>query len=412
VSAPPREAWRANLPVLVGTQLLAVASMAAVLPFIPFFVRELGVTDRAAVERWSGLIFSGPFLAAGLMSPVWGALGDRYGHKAMVVRAIFGLALVNVATGFVQTPLQFWVLRLFQGVITGFIPASLAITSASTPPDELPDAMGKLSASASAGRLVGPAIGGLLAGILAFRHIFFAVGGTIGLAAIAIVLFLKEPPRIATERHHSPAGNLRFAMADWRMRLSLGGLLVSMAAVNMVMPVFPLYVEDLLGNGMDPAVWTGIGFAVVAGATLLTASFVGRLSSRFGLKNLLMGGLGITALALAAHPLARNLPAMLAARFGLGVGVAAVQPVLFAMISRRAPEGRGGGIAGFAAAASILGFFVGPTAGGLIANGVGTSGVFWVAGAVALLCAFGVAAIAQREGRNREIPPLADTLPR
>lgn len=412
MSGSPREIWRINLPVLAGTQLLAVASMAAVLPFIPFFVRELGVTDRADVERWSGLIFAGPFLAAGLMSPVWGALGDRYGHRNMVVRAILGLAVVNVLTGFVQTPLQFWLLRVFQGVITGFIPAALAITSASTPPERLPDAMGKLAASASAGRLVGPAIGGLLAGFLAFRHIFFAVGSTIGLAAIVIVLFLKEPPRAPVARRHSPAGNFRFAMADWRMRLALGGLLVSMAAVSMVMPVFPLYVEDLLGNGMDPVVWTGIGFAVVAGATLVTASFVGRLSKRLGLKNLLMGGLGIAALALAAHPFAKSVPVMLAARAGLGVGVAAVQPVLFAMISRRAPEGRGGGIAGFASSATILGFFVGPTVGGLLASRIGTSGVFWLAGGIAMLCAFGVAAIARREGRSREIPPMPDTMPR
>jgi MFS family permease len=249
--------------------------------------------------------------------------------------------------------------------------------------------------------------------VLAFRQIFFAVGGTIGIAAIGVVLFLKPPPRAAAQGpRHSPAGNFRFAMADWRMRLALGGLLASMAAVSMVMPVFPLYVEDLLGDGLDPAVWTGIGFAVVAAATLVTASFVGRLSDRLGLKNLLTGGLGLAAVSLAAHPFVHNLPAMLVARAGLGVGVAAVQPVLFAMISRRAPEGRGGGIAGFASSASILGFFVGPLTGGLLAGVVGTSGVFLVSGGLALVCALGVAGIARREGRNREIPPLADTLPR
>ena len=144
--------WRRNLRILTISQFLAVTGMGIVLPFIPFFVRELGVTDRAAVERWSGLIFSGPFLAAGLLSPVWGHLGDRYGHRMMVIRAIIALAVVNFALVLVQTPLQFWLLRLLQGAVTGFVPAALAITSASPPALHLPAAMAGLHASAAAGR--------------------------------------------------------------------------------------------------------------------------------------------------------------------------------------------------------------------------------------------------------------------
>ena len=131
-----------NLAVLIAGQVVAVSAMGIVIPLIPFFVREMGITDRAAIERWSGLIFSGPFLAAALMSPVWGWLGDRYGHKKMVVRAIIGLALVHFLLVWVQTPLQFWLIRLVQGTVTGFIPAALALVSASTPQDKLPDAMG------------------------------------------------------------------------------------------------------------------------------------------------------------------------------------------------------------------------------------------------------------------------------
>ena len=85
-------------------QLVAVSAMGIVIPLIPFFLRELGMTDRAQLERWSGLVFSAPFLAAAVMSPVWGYLGDRYGHKKMVVRAIVGLAVVNLLLVFVRSP--------------------------------------------------------------------------------------------------------------------------------------------------------------------------------------------------------------------------------------------------------------------------------------------------------------------
>ncbi len=403
--------WRRNLRVLSLSQFLAVSGMSIVLPFIPFFIRELGMTDRAAVERWSGLVFSGPFLAAGLLAPVWGYLGDRYGHRLMVVRAIWSLALVNLLLVFVQTPLQLWVLRILQGMVTGFIPAALAITSASTPTAYLPAAMAHLQASASAGRLVGPAVGGVLAGFLPFRQIFLIVAGLITVGAILVTRYLQEPPRQRGPRP-TPAANLRFAWRDGPIRLGLLGLLVAMAAHSMVMPVFPLFVEDLVRGAHDPALWTGIGFGVVAGFTMLGSSFVGRIAKAVGLKTVLIAGLGITALALAAHPHARSLPAMLCARALLGVGIAGVQPALYAMVSRRAPQGAGGGIQGYASAAAIFGFFFGPFLGGWLANHVGVGGVFRIAAALAAACAAFAAIVAKRRGRDREIPPITDPIPR
>lgn len=387
--------------------------MGLVLPLIPFFVRELGVTDRAAVERWSGLIFSGPFLAAGLMSPVWGYIGDKYGHKMVVVRAIVGLAVMNALLSFIQSPLQFWLVRLAQGLVTGFIPASLAITSATTPSERLPDALAKLNAAASAGRLIGPAIGGILAGFLTFREIFVIVGAVIGVAALGVILWLEDPPRESEGPEPSPLVNLRHVMRDGRTQLGLAGLTVGMAAISMVMPIFPLYVEDLLGPEGDPSFWTGMGFAVVAAATLLASSFLGRLTSHLGLKVVFLVALAVSAVALALHPVVTELGPMLAVRALLGLGAAGVAPVLYTMISRSAPEKIRGGIAGFASSATILGFFVGPVSGGWLAARISVDGVFYL-GAVALVACGIVAAIApKRLGQDRAIRPLPDeALPR
>jgi DHA1 family multidrug resistance protein-like MFS transporter len=402
--------------VLAGAQLVTVAAMGIIIPFIPFFVRELGVTDRAGVERWSGLIFSGPFLMAGLMSPVWGALGDRYGHKVMVVRAIIGLAVVNFLLYFVQTPLQFWILRLAQGAVTGFIPAALAITSATTPPDRLADAMGKLNASSAAGRLAGPAAGGLLAGLLGYRNIFLLTGAMITVGAIAIVLFLENPPRTESRRRVSPVENMSLAWRDSRMRLALTGLLLTMIAASMVMPIFPLFVEDLLArtedSGIAATTWTGLGFAVVAGFALIGSAMLGTVAERIGLKVVLVVALGICSLALALHPLVDGVASMLAVRAFLGIGIAGVQPVLISMIGRKAPEGRGGGFAGLASSATIFGFFFGPFSGGWLANQVGVSGVFQIAAGLTAFCGVVAAFVARREGGDREIRPLPTQVPR
>ncbi len=408
----PIPTWKRNLWVLSAGQLVALSAMGIVIPLIPFFLRELGMTDRAALERWSGLVFSGPFLAAALMSPVWGALGDRYGHKKMVVRAIVGLAVVNLLIAFVETPLQFFVLRLAQGVVTGFIPAALAITAASTPRDRLPDAMGKLAASASAGRLLGPAIGGVLAGFLAFRELFLTVGLVIGVASVFVTRFLEEPPRATAGGGFSLVAPLRVALGDTNLRLALAGLLASMVGISMTMPIFPLYVERLCGPGVDPKLVTGIGFAAVAAATLLASTLLGRIAERLGLKTLLVVALVLAAVALALHPLATRIGPMLALRVLLGASVAGVGPVLHAMIGRAAPEGMRGGITGLANSATILGFFVGPAAGGWLANLAGLDGVFRIAAALSLACGAAAAIVGRRVGRDREIAPLPREVPR
>jgi DHA1 family multidrug resistance protein-like MFS transporter len=405
------ETWRRNLVVLSAVQLLAVTAMGIVIPLIPFFVRELGVTDRAAVERWSGLIFSGPFLAAALLSPVWGWLGDRHGHKRMVVRAIVGLAVMNFVLVFVRTPLQFWIVRLVQGAVTGFIPAALAITAASTPPAKLPEAIGKLAASASAGRLVGPAVGGVLAALFTFRELFLLTASINAVAAVIVFAFLADPPRKAAAKSASAAGNLRWILSDRRLRIAMPGLLVAMAGVTMVMPIFPLYVEDLVGEADAKAV-TGMGFAIVAGCTLIAAPFLGTVAAKVGLKVVLIAGLALTTVALALHTAVSSVGPMFAVRGLLGFGVAGVAPVLISMISRAAPEGARGGVTGYANSANILGFFVGPITGGWLANVVGVRGVFLAAAAVTFACAVVAAAVIRPTGGDRKILPVPGELPR
>lgn len=412
MSDAPAQMWKRNLVVLSAGQLVTLGAMGVVIPLIPFFLRDLGMTDPAAVERWSGLVFSAPFLAAALMSPVWGFLGDRYGHKKMVVRAIVGLAVVNLLMAFVTTPLQFFLLRFFQGIVTGFIPAALAITSASTPRDKLPEAMGRLAASASAGRLIGPAIGGILAGILAFSQLFLLVGSTIAIAALFVILFLEDPPRNTADEATSLAEPFRLAMAERRLRVALPGLLVAMAGISMTMPIFPLYVEGLCKPGTDPKVITGVGFAVVAAFALLTSTFLGRIAERVGLKRLLVSSLTLAAVSLGLHPWVHEIAPLLVLRALLGVAAAGVGPVLHAMISRAAPEGMRGGMTGLANSATILGFFLGPIAGGWLANEVGVRGVFRVAAVLALACAAGAALVARRIGKDHEIVPIPRELPR
>ncbi|MCP3981772.1 MAG: multidrug efflux MFS transporter [bacterium] len=404
--------WQRNLRVLAAGQLVTISAMGIVIPLIPFILRDLGMTDRGTLERWSGLVFSGPFLAAALMSPVWGWVGDRYGHKKMVVRALVGLTLVNLLLVFVQSPGQFFAIRFTQGLVTGFVPAALAITSASTPRDELPGAMGRLAASASAGRLIGPAIGGLLAAMLSFRQLFLLVGVMIAAVTVATAISLEEPRRSRSSAAASFAAPMRLALAEPSLRLALPGLMAAMVGISMTMPIFPLYVEQLCSETTDPRAVTGVGFAVVAGFTMLGSAALGRVSDRLGLKTILVGSLLLAAAALVLHPHVTGIPSMLMLRALLGLAAAGIGPVLHAMISRTAPDGMRGGVTGLANSATILGFFVGPVAGGLLAGRFGVDGVFRIAALSSVICGVAAAIAARRVGRDREVVSVPGEVPR
>lgn len=118
------EPWRRNLAVVFAANLLTSVGMMGFLPSFPSIVRSLGVTEEGAVEVWSGVLLAAAPLVAALLGPVWGAIGDRFGRKAMVLRALGGITLFTGAMSLVREPWQLLLLRLGQGVLSGYIPPS------------------------------------------------------------------------------------------------------------------------------------------------------------------------------------------------------------------------------------------------------------------------------------------------
>ena len=47
----------------------------AAVAFLPLYVAELGVSEPAAVARWSGVAYGATFFTAALTAPLWGRPG-------------------------------------------------------------------------------------------------------------------------------------------------------------------------------------------------------------------------------------------------------------------------------------------------------------------------------------------------
>lgn len=65
------ESWKVNLiSVWFGCFFTGLA-ISQILPFLPLYISQLGVSSHEALSMWSGLTFSITFLISAIVSPMW-----------------------------------------------------------------------------------------------------------------------------------------------------------------------------------------------------------------------------------------------------------------------------------------------------------------------------------------------------
>jgi DHA1 family multidrug resistance protein-like MFS transporter len=389
---------RLNLWATCAGQFLTLAGMTAVLPLIPLYLQHIGVSDRATLKYWTGLIGAAPFAVAVFATPLWGALADRTGHKAMVVRSVFGIALSTVGMGLSATPLGLLTWRAVQGAVSGVFPAAVALVSALTPEQRLSRSLAVLQSARAAGALCGPLIGGLLADLVGLRGLFFGVGAIAAAAGVACSLVIREPQRGAHAARAAGGG------AAWRALLASPGLIAVLALLVLFQatimcswPTLALFVEHL-GVPRD-AVATSTGVLVFAAGlpATFTATLWARVARRAGLLPVLSASLLLTGLANLAtgfaadwfhghHAAGTGVPlvalgSVLALRACGGFAMAGFVPLAFEWMHGVAPAGARGRAAGIASTAMMVGNVIGPLVGGWLAVHAGLGATFWAPGA-------------------------------
>src|SRR5205814_8511148 len=134
-----------------------------VLPFLPLYLKEIGVSPDSAVVFWSGALVTSTGVSLAIFSPIWGALADRHGRKLMVLRAMLVGGLIIALMGLVQHVGEFLVLRILQGMLPGTIAAATALVAGIVPRDRPACGVGLLQTSGYAGRSARPLPGGPVA---------------------------------------------------------------------------------------------------------------------------------------------------------------------------------------------------------------------------------------------------------
>ena len=142
---PPVEQWRKNLYLAWLVQILTLTGFGFILPFIPFYIRELGVSDPASLKLWVGVTAAAPGVTMALAAPFWGMVSDRFGRKLMIVRALVSSMILAVALGLAQSVQTVFVLRALQGLFSGTVTAAATLVAVATPRIHLTRALGLMS---------------------------------------------------------------------------------------------------------------------------------------------------------------------------------------------------------------------------------------------------------------------------
>ncbi|HAQ06704.1 MAG TPA: MFS transporter, partial [Bacillus bacterium] len=119
-------------------------SMTMVLPFLSLYIETFGDFSERYVQNWSGLTFGITFVTAFLFSPVIGRMGDRFGRKRILVFMGIGMGVSIFLLGFAGSVWEIFMLRMFMGLFSGFIPVSQALISTQTPKETAGRVLGTL----------------------------------------------------------------------------------------------------------------------------------------------------------------------------------------------------------------------------------------------------------------------------
>jgi MFS family permease len=400
--SPEREAdgsagsWKRNLVVCTFGSFTTIVAMTLLLPFLPLYVEQLGVTAPAAIVQWSGIAYGATFFTAALTAPLWGRLADRYGRKLMLIRASLGMAVAMSLIGMAANVWQLVALRLLAGLLGGYASGSTVLVATQTPKSRSGWALGILSSGIMAGNLIGPLIGGMLPPLIGIRWTFVLAGGVIFIAFLGTVFLIREdvPPPGAGTRKVAGGWDL---IADKRpiMAMLATGFLLMFANMS-VEPIITVYVGQLVAASRVTFV-AGLVMSAAALGSILSSSRLGGLADRVGHWRIINISLGLAALLLIPQAFATSGWQLIVLRFLMGLALGGLLPCIASVIRHNVPHAIAGGILGYSVSAQYAGQVLGPLSGGFVGGHVGMRAVFL--GTAALLMAGAIAnVIVEKQG--------------
>lgn len=377
--------WKQNLAVAWVGCFLTGAGFSLVMPFLPLYVEQLGVTGHGALNMWSGLVFSITFLFSAIASPFWGGLADRKGRKIMLLRSALGMSIVMMLMGLAQNIWQFLALRALLGLLGGFVPNANALLATQIPRNKSGWALGTLSTGTVSGALLGPLAGGWLADQYGLRPVFLITAGVLFLCFLLTLFLIREQFVPVNKKEMLHAKAVFASLKSPRLVLSLFvTTLIIQVATGSIAPILTLYVRELAGNVSNIAFISGMIASVPGVAALLSAPRLGKLGDRIGPEKILIASLLVSVLLLVPMAFVQAPWQLGVLRFLLGAADGALLPAVQTLLIYNASNQVAGRIFSYNQSFRDIGNVTGPLIGAAISASYGFRWVFFVTAGVVL----------------------------
>ncbi|HEX4190278.1 MAG TPA: MDR family MFS transporter [Marmoricola sp.] len=163
---------------LIVAMLLAQLDNMIVAPALPTIAGDLGGATHLS---W---VVTGYILASAVATPMWGKLGDLFGHKYTFMTAIVLFLIGSALCGLSQNMTQLVFFRAFQGIgAGGLLVGIMSVVGMLVPPRERGKYIGVMMSVMPVAMIGGPLIGGFITDHVSWRWNFYV---NLPLGAIAL----------------------------------------------------------------------------------------------------------------------------------------------------------------------------------------------------------------------------------
>lgn len=336
-------------------------------PFMPLYMLKIGARDEADALFWIAVATTVQGICRFLTGPLWGVLADRMGRKVMLLRALYMATPTTLIAAVASEPWQISIALACQGIFSGFVPASVALTSVSVPESRLSSSLGVVTGAQYLGATIGPAIGAILAALFGFRGTILVAALLPSLAA-TLVLFLVANDQPARERQGAPKkAQLEPFKPSAQLLLVIFLFFVVFAMTQLIRLATPIALKQI--SEMNVEAYTGLAFTLGGLASTLSVLVIAPRFFRAGQqKQALFTACLASAVAYVVLALASSVASFITVFVIIALLQAVMIPTINSLIAANVPRSRRGTAFGWAGSAQALAFVAGPTGAALFAH--------------------------------------------
>lgn len=366
--------WTKDFIFLISSNFLMYITYYAILSALPIYL----VSDLNASKMQVGVVVGTYTIASVLVRPFSGFALDRFGRRTIFLLALILYTLLFAGYLVAVTITSIIILRFAQGLTWGITTVSgSTIATDNIPASKRGEGIGYFALSTTLGMSVGPIIGLFICHQWGYT-IMFVSGCLISVISLVCAYAVRMRKRFVVGKHIRMELSSLFDRNSIRPSLNV---FITMIAYGGLLSFIALYGREI---GIQNSSMYFLIFSVGIAAARLTA---GKVFDRKGPRKIITLCIGLLIVGFPLLAMANNSALFYVSAIIIGFGNGVIFPTFQSMINNLADSMHRGAANSTLYTAVDLGMGLGMIMGGLIAQNISISAIFWIN---SLICAAGL----------------------